>query len=360
MRRETSEWSVRMLADLRGRINVDAEYQRGVVWSEPQQMLLIDSLLRGFDLPKIFLRKLPDGSQDLFDVIDGVQRLTSIWSFLSDKFALSRIYPPYPRIGSVGGKRWSELPQDARDRLQFAKVTVTELETEDEDEIRELFKRLQEGEPLKAAEKRNAMDVPVRNFVANTLANHRLWSETGINSRRFGWHEISAIALALVKNGGATGLKGADLMSLYEDQHFDPEGPVANRTISLLDRLYEVAAIRRGAIRTRWGVVDLLLSLHRLDEDGIRVSPDAAMSFFSGFEAERREAAVALSDLRSTVMELAAAEVGAEEELELPELALDMLTYVNAFTREGAAKDNVATRAEVMVARLRKYIRSIA
>ena len=47
MRKETSEWSVRMLADFERRINVDAEYQRGKVWSRPQQALLIDSILRG-------------------------------------------------------------------------------------------------------------------------------------------------------------------------------------------------------------------------------------------------------------------------------------------------------------------------
>ena len=58
MRKETSEWTVRMLADFRGRINVDAEYQRGNVWSQAQQALLIDSILRGFDIPKIFLRNL--------------------------------------------------------------------------------------------------------------------------------------------------------------------------------------------------------------------------------------------------------------------------------------------------------------
>ena len=358
MRRQTSEWSVRMLADLKGRINVDAEYQRGVVWSKPQQMLLIDSLLRGFDLPKIFLRKLPDGSTDLFDVIDGVQRLTSIWSFLSDMFPLPRSYPPYPRIGPVGGKCWSELPQDAQDRLQFAQVTVTQLETDDEDEIRELFKRLQEGEPLKAAEKRNAMDVPVRDFVANTLAAHPLWPETGLPSRRFGWHEMSAVTLALVKNGGATGLKGADLMSLYENTDFDPEGDIANQVVTVLDRLYDIAAHKRGTIRTRWGVVDLLLTLNRLDEEEVSITPSKVMDFFMGFEIERREAAAALSDLRSTVLELAASEADIDEQqVELPDIALDMLTYVNAFTREGAAKDNVAARAEVMAARLRRYLR---
>ena len=358
MRRETSEWSVRMLADLRGRINVNAEYQRGIVWSEPQRMLLIDSILRGFDLPKIFLRRLPDGSPYLFDVVDGVQRLTSIWQFLSDEFRLPWS-EKYPNIGDVGGKTWSELPQDAKDRLQFARVTVTELETDSEDEIRELFQRLQRGEPLNAAEKRNAMDVPVRRFVAETVARHRIWPETGLKNRRRAWDEISAIVLALVKANGATGLKGADLLFLYEDTSFDPLGEIGKRTISLLDSLYEVAAVERGRIRTRWGVVDLLLSLKRLGDERIQPSPETIMSFFVKFEAERQLAAAALSDLRSTVVGLAASEVESEERLELPEIAPDMLIYVNAFTREGATKDNIVARSEVMIARLRKHLQEV-
>ena len=57
MRKETSEWNIRMLVDLQNRINVDAEYQRGKVWSRAQQALLIDSILRNFDIPKNLFTK---------------------------------------------------------------------------------------------------------------------------------------------------------------------------------------------------------------------------------------------------------------------------------------------------------------
>lgn len=345
-----------MLADLRGRINTDAEYQRGEVWSQPQQQLLIDSLLRGFDLPKIFLRKLPDGSAHLFDVVDGVQRLTAIWRFLGDEFSLPKSYT-YPDIGPVGGRHWSSLPQDAMDRLQFAKITVTELETDSEDDIRELFQRLQQGEPLNAAERRNAMTGPVRDFVANTLAQHRLWRETGLSDRRFTWHEMSAIVLALVRADGPTGLKGADLVALYEDETFDPMGDIANRTVHFMDRLLSIAAAQRGAIRTRWGIVDLLLALMRLEDEGTVPAPADVLQFFADFEAERRAGAAELADLRSSVIGLAANEDVTEDDLQLPSIKPDMLTYLNAFTREGATKDNVATRAEVMTSRLRQHLR---
>ena len=343
-----------MLADLCDRINIDAEYQRGEVWSKPQKQLLIDSILRGFDLPKIFLRKLPDGSEKLFDVVDGVQRLTSIWDFMADDFALIRRYS-YPDLGAVGGRCWSELPQDAKDRLEFAKITVTELETEDENDIRELFQRLQKGEPLNAAERRNAMLGPVRNFVANEMANHPLWPETGLRSKRFGWHEMSAIVLALVCTDGPTSLKGADLFALYEDGSFDPEGPIAKRALNLLSRLKSIAETERGMLRTRWGVVDLLLSLMRLEAAGDIPDPHKIREFFQNFEEERRAGAAELSDLRSAVMGLAVDQVE-EEERELPSIEPDMLTYLTAFTREGASEANVAARSEIMTNRLRRHM----
>ncbi len=356
MRASSREWTVRMLGDLRGRINTDAEYQRGEVWSEPQQQLLIDSLLRGYDIPKIYLRKLSEGSPVLFDVVDGVQRLTSIWRFLDDDLAIPKRCT-YPGLGSVSGRKWSALPQDAKDRFQFSAVTVTELEDAEEEDIRELFQRLQKGEPLNAAERRNAMLGPVRDFVAGTLREHPLWPETGVSNRRFGWDEMSAIVLALAEANGPTGLKGADLLALYEDDTFDPEGEVARRALEAMDRLHSIAAVDRGAIRTRWGVVDLMLSIMAIAWDGKGPTPAHIMAFFNQFEAERRAGAAELSDLRSTIIDLAIDE-RTEEELELPTIKPDMLTYLNAFTREGATSTSVEARSQVMAKRLQQNVRT--
>ena len=119
MRKETSEWSIRMLVDLQSRIKVDAEFQRGPVWSEAQQALLIDSIFRGFDIPKIYLQKLTDGSQHLFNVIDGKQRLTAIWRFVSNDLKLLP-ETDFQDLGDLSGLCWSKLSSKAKDRLQFA------------------------------------------------------------------------------------------------------------------------------------------------------------------------------------------------------------------------------------------------
>jgi hypothetical protein len=255
-------------------------------------------------------------------------------------------------LGQLGRKTWDELSPAAHDRLQFATVTVSVLDEATDDEIAELFLRLQRGEPLRAAEKRNAILGPVRNFVANNLATLPVFSHLGIPDRRFTWHELGAIALLLTINGGPATLKGADLNALYEDQSFDPKGEQANLTIQWLNQLDAVARAGPGVITTRWGFVDLLLCLMRLDQEGHAWTGQAVMDFFLAFEAERKEAATRLDELRAEVSELDPSELDGEAVLELPAVKQDMFSYVQAFSREGATEENVRVRSEVMYRRL--------
>ncbi len=342
-----------MLADLKDRINVDAEYQRGSVWSRPQQALLIDSILRGFDIPKIYLSKLPDGSPHLFDVIDGKQRLMAIWSFLDDRLPLRRTRDELDELDELGGKKWSQLPDDAKDRLQFASMTVSKLEDASEEEIRELFLRLQKGEPLRAAEKRNAVAGPVRDFVT-ALADHALWPKTEIRSARFGWHEHSAVVLALAAHEGPTDLKGADLQKLYDEREFDPEGDSARRAQTLLDTLEKVADAAGGekVLRTRWGIVDLSVVLMRFWAEGQRPEPEVLADFFKAFEAERLQVGRDLSDLQARVFGLSTDELREDVMIELPWVKSDMFEYYLSFSREGATGENVTKRSNVMYSRL--------
>ena len=365
VRKETSEWSIRMLIDIQSRINVDAEYQRGKVWSRAQQALLIDSILRNFDIPKIFLRQRSDGSKYLFDVIDGKQRLTAIWLFASDDVRLLRNSDAFPELGDLGGKCWSELPADAQDKLQFSNITITKIEQATEEDIHELFLRLQRGEPLNAAEKRNAMRGTVRDFVANTLAKHLLWNTTGIRSSRFGFDEHSAIILALCAQDGPTNLKGADLQTLYETESFSEESELAARVLQVLDQLKEISDCEPKAIRTRWGLVDLTLSLMQLKKDGVVTNPTDIMNFYNDFEKNRRAVGEALDNLQTQLVNLSAdaeaepEEIAEELKLDAPDIRPAMLTYYLAFTREGATEENVRRRSQIMYSSLLEHVSAI-
>lgn len=346
-----------MLVDLRGRVNVEAEYQRADVWSEAQQRLLIDSLLRGYDIPKIYLRKLPEGAEVLYDVVDGKQRLTAIWGFFGDGFRLPRT-ASFGDLGELGGKTWSELPSAAKDRLQFSAITVTVIEDASDVEIAELFLRLQEGEPLNAAEKRNAIRGPVRDFVANTLAKHPVFPSLGIPNRRYTWNELAAIGVLLVRSKGPATIKGADLSDLYEDLAFDSGGERAAEVLALFEELSMIASSRPGMIKTRWGFVDLLICLIRLKEpDAPDWRPDQIGIFFEQFEEERKNASTRLTEWRAEVSRYGPEEVDEEDVPEFPDVMPDMFVYVQAFAREGATLESVRTRSDVMHRRLVAFLK---
>ena len=199
---------------------------------------------------------------------------------------------------------------------------------------------------------------PVRDFVADSLAKHYLWARTGLRTTRFGQDEHAAIALALVLNGGPTGLKGADLQRLYERDDFDPKGDIANQTVRLLSILGEIADIKPGYIRTRWGLVDILLVLMKLEDEGQTIAPKEVMDFFQKFEEERWSVGAKLSDLQTKLVELSVDDDRNSDQIQiqLPDIPTHMLSYYLAFSREGANADNVETRSRIMYQCLLDYV----
>ena len=83
MRRGTEQRTVRSFCRRKPKIDVRPDYQRGSVWSNPQKQLLIDSILRDLDVPKIYLREVVDGKYEE-EVVDGQQRLLAIWGFYNN------------------------------------------------------------------------------------------------------------------------------------------------------------------------------------------------------------------------------------------------------------------------------------
>lgn len=67
----------------------DTEYQREEVWSLNKKRLLIDSILRKYDISMIFLRQIIDRGRLRYECIDGQQRLKCIFQFIYNQFAIT-------------------------------------------------------------------------------------------------------------------------------------------------------------------------------------------------------------------------------------------------------------------------------
>src|SRR3954454_10053992 len=85
-----TDFSVAKARAWRTSIDDDPAYQRaGDLWSERQRQRFIDSLINGYDVPKIYLHDLRGTDpRRVYAVVDGKQRLTAIWDYLADRFVL--------------------------------------------------------------------------------------------------------------------------------------------------------------------------------------------------------------------------------------------------------------------------------
>src|ERR1700733_1447123 len=82
--------TIRQLVDMaaNGEIDIAPDYQRHFVWKEDRESQLVESIYLGIPVPSLFMATNKDGS---WEVVDGVQRLSTILHFCGDKKLLAMI-----------------------------------------------------------------------------------------------------------------------------------------------------------------------------------------------------------------------------------------------------------------------------
>jgi hypothetical protein len=135
-------------------LDLQPDFQRGEVWSQPKQKLLIDSVLRNWYVPPIHVVRVDNDEQV---VLDGQQRLRAIELFMRGRFAVEgRAEPADESILEFHGLRYDQLPDQARRRFDRFTLRLFELVDYAPEEPSELFFRLNQPATLTEAEKRNA------------------------------------------------------------------------------------------------------------------------------------------------------------------------------------------------------------
>ena len=136
-----------------GTLLLSPKFQRRRVWPTKARAFLIDTILRGMPVPKIFMRQHLDvrSSKTVHEVVDGQQRLRAILDFRDDLLALAHDNPDFP------GCTFSSLAPDAQKDFLKYEFSVDVLVDAADADVLDIFARINSHSvPLNAQEKRNA------------------------------------------------------------------------------------------------------------------------------------------------------------------------------------------------------------
>jgi hypothetical protein len=274
------------------RIDPTPDYQRPPAWTKKQKQLLVDSILRDYDIPKMYWRTVnrPDGIK--YEVIDGQQRLRTIWEFRAGKFALPKDTDPVSGF-VCAGKTYGELDLDVSTIFDAYPVDIVfvddALQNDQEDEVRDMFLRLQNGSTLKAQEKRNAMPGQMRNFI-KSLAQHPFFLNCNFNNSRFTFDQVAAQIVCIEIAGGPTSVRDADLNRMYSNNiDFDVNGKTAKKVKRTLDYLLRAFPDKAPELE-RYNVITLYCLATTLLEKYVHIGTEGSLAnWFIGFESERRQ-----------------------------------------------------------------------
>lgn len=154
------------------RFNITYQRKSGV-WSEDKKSFLIDSILKNYPIPAIFLRPCVDtaSGKTVYDVVDGKQRLETIVSFIENRIALTTYFAEdafidesnIEKATEIAGLTFEEIKDKNSDFPDYIKqfwtyaLNIEYLYEQSEELVASVFDRLnRNGEPLTRQELRNA------------------------------------------------------------------------------------------------------------------------------------------------------------------------------------------------------------
>lgn len=196
MKSETVQWNVGYIRrEIAAKtIRLQPDFQRFYIWDRRKEQAFIDSILRNYPIPPIWVWRRRVGRKTVYEIIDGQQRLTCISQYMDNKFfykepdvgaksaeSLKHLNTAYFDKKPRGESKAKLLPNDLQDRIQSYAIPTVIISDDDRDIVIDVFKRLNKSSTnLTPQELRNAFySGDFKTFVYEltaALQKDRFWS----------------------------------------------------------------------------------------------------------------------------------------------------------------------------------------
>jgi hypothetical protein len=258
---------------------------------------------------------------------------------MSNEFDLGKDLDPIDGI-DISKMTYSALPHELRfvfDVYSLDIVIIIDNNEIDnnEEEINEMFLRLQNGTSLNAPEKRHAIGGAMCKFIRE-LSSHSFFTSCKKNNTRYMYEQIAAQMMKIELSGGACNIKNTDLIKMYEEykSSFDTNSAKAKKIKKTLDFLYKCFPKKTPELEW-YAVISLyMIASSLLDKYVIQGKEDKLNEWFILFEMVRRE-------------EKKKGEAGCDR---------DILNYNESIGHSGDSLDSLKRRYEYLFRNFLEYV----
>lgn len=209
--------------DEKNQLEIQPKFQRRSVWSDTARSYLMDTIVRGKPIPKIFIRQRinPQTRASLREVVDGQQRLRTILSYLRDGFVISKRHND--RYGGYYFSQLAEVDPDIQTNILNYELSVDLLVNMPDEEILDVFSRLNSyAVILNDQERINAQHFGPFKTLADQIAHtlNEFWLTNGILTEqqilRMGDVNLTADLLIAMTAGIKSKKQISSFYGLYE------------------------------------------------------------------------------------------------------------------------------------------------
>lgn len=272
-------------------LELSPKFQRRSVWTDTARSYLMDTIVSGKPIPKVFIRQKlnPQTRKSIREVVDGQQRLRTIISFMKDGFVINKRHNK--TYGGLYFSQLNEIDDEIQSQILNYEISVDLLVNMSDPDVLDVFSRLNSySVTLNEQEKINANHFGQFKTLADGIAhfNNSFWIDNKIISEQNVLRMIDVQMTADLLIGMIEGIRSKKQIKKFYEQYekefnFDTDdleknfSSIITMITELFDNNFKKREFRRPHVfyslfmtlyHLEYGVENLVAARTRVEEIG--------------------------------------------------------------------------------------------